>query len=53
MASGTGLVISLEEFQTTRKLLVAIASAANSGVSNPVRASGIATALYKNAQPMF
>ena len=52
-SSKTGLAISREEFQTTRKLLAAIASAANSGVSNPVRANGIATALYKNAQPMF
>src|SRR5699024_4246837 len=42
-----------DELATTSMLLLAIASAANSGLINPATASGMAMILYKKAQPRF
>ena len=53
MAHDGGPLIFRDELNTTIKLLADIASAANNGLSKPVIASGIATALYMSAQPRF
>src|SRR5699024_6711617 len=42
-----------DELATTSMLLLAIASAANSGLISPATASGMAMILYKKAQPRF